>query len=188
MEKNHSSNPVLGLNTEIDPDADIGNFCCIGKNSKIGAKAKIGNNVSIGDNVTIGSGAVLEDGISIPSGAKIGSGAFIAKGVVFTNLKYPRESSQERAIIVGRGATISVNSILSDSIQIEDYSFVGAASTVNFNTKAHSLILGSPANHIGWMSRSGQRLELPAEGNATARCVETGETYLLEKDSLRILD
>ena len=188
MEENQNSNLVLGLNTEIDVDAKVGNFCCIGKNSKVGAKAKIGNNVSIGDNVSIGSGAVIEDGISIPSGAKVGSGAFIAKGVVFTNLKFPRENEPERKILIGRGATISVNSILSDSVNIADYSFVGAASTVNFDTKAHSLILGSPANHIGWMSRSGQRLELPAEGNATARCIETGETYLLEKEGLKILD
>jgi UDP-2-acetamido-3-amino-2,3-dideoxy-glucuronate N-acetyltransferase len=41
-----------------------------------------------------------------------------------------------------------------------------------------------PAMRIGWMSRHGQRLGLPAHGAGEATCAATGETYRLEGDTL----
>jgi UDP-2-acetamido-3-amino-2,3-dideoxy-glucuronate N-acetyltransferase len=41
-----------------------------------------------------------------------------------------------------------------------------------------------PARRIGWMSRHGERLALPAMGSATATCPAMGEQYRLEGDTL----
>ena len=41
-----------------------------------------------------------------------------------------------------------------------------------------------PARRIGWMSRHGERLELPAQGDGEAACPATGERYRLAGDTL----
>jgi UDP-2-acetamido-3-amino-2,3-dideoxy-glucuronate N-acetyltransferase len=38
-------------------------------------------------------------------------------------------------------------------------------------------MVGVPARQIGWMSRHGERLDLPLTGDATAACPATGERY-----------
>jgi len=42
-----------------------------------------------------------------------------------------------------------------------------------------------PAKHIGWMSRHGERLELPAHGSGEAGWPVTQEKYVLPDGVLR---
>jgi UDP-2-acetamido-3-amino-2,3-dideoxy-glucuronate N-acetyltransferase len=39
---------------------------------------------------------------------------------------------------------------------------------------------GVPATQIGWMSRFGERIDLPLEGEAIWDCPHTGDQYLLQ--------
>jgi UDP-2-acetamido-3-amino-2,3-dideoxy-glucuronate N-acetyltransferase len=48
-------------------------------------------------------------------------------------------------------------------------------------------VVGVPARRIGWMSRDGQRLDLPATGRGEAACPATGERYRLEGDRLALI-
>jgi UDP-2-acetamido-3-amino-2,3-dideoxy-glucuronate N-acetyltransferase len=43
-----------------------------------------------------------------------------------------------------------------------------------------------PARQIGWMSRYGERLALPLEGDAQARCAHTGDRYRLSGRQLTL--
>jgi UDP-2-acetamido-3-amino-2,3-dideoxy-glucuronate N-acetyltransferase len=40
-------------------------------------------------------------------------------------------------------------------------------------------MVGVPSKHIGWMSRFGERLDLPLKGNAETICPKTNEKYIL---------
>jgi UDP-2-acetamido-3-amino-2,3-dideoxy-glucuronate N-acetyltransferase len=40
-------------------------------------------------------------------------------------------------------------------------------------------MLGVPARLAGWMSRHGERLDLPLAGDGAATCPATGEAYVL---------
>ena len=44
------------------------------------------------------------------------------------------------------------------------------------------------ARRIGWMSRHGERLALPAKGRGEAACPATGERYRLDDDVLTFLE
>jgi UDP-2-acetamido-3-amino-2,3-dideoxy-glucuronate N-acetyltransferase len=48
-------------------------------------------------------------------------------------------------------------------------------------------MVGIPARQVGWVSRAGERLDLPVSGNAEARCPRTGERYVL-RDGVCELD
>lgn len=74
-----------------------------------------------------------------------------------------------------RGATLGANCTIVCGVEIGEYAFVGAGSVVNRDAPAFALVVGVPARQIGWMSKSGKRLALPLDGNASADCPFTGE-------------
>ena len=41
---------------------------------------------------------------------------------------------------------------------------------MNRDVKAYALMAGVPARQIGWMSRHGERLDLPLDGDGEAAC------------------
>ena len=58
---------------------------------------------------------------------------------------------------------------------------------VNRDVRAFALMAGVPARQIGWMSRFGERLDLPLEGHAEAICAETGDRYILRESEVQCL-
>jgi UDP-2-acetamido-3-amino-2,3-dideoxy-glucuronate N-acetyltransferase len=47
-------------------------------------------------------------------------------------------------------------------------------------------MVGVPARQVGWMSRYGERLELPLSGSGSAVCPHTGARYRLQGGRLRL--
>ena len=62
-------------------------------------------------------------------------------------------------------------------VTIGRYAFVAAGSVVTRDVTDHALVMGVPARQTGWMSRHGEKLDLPLEGEGQAQCPATGETY-----------
>ena len=73
-------------------------------------------------------------------------------------------------------------------VSIGEYAFVGAGSVVNKSVKPYALVVGVPAKQIGWMSRFGEKLDLPLNGQAEADCPHTGARYRLEGDKMRFFE
>ena len=48
-------------------------------------------------------------------------------------------------------------------------------------------MVGVPARQAGWMSRFGERLALPLQGDAEAMCPHTGDRYRLQGRQLSLL-
>ena len=58
---------------------------------------------------------------------------------------------------------------------------------MNRDVPDFALMLGVPARQVAWMSRFGERLALPLEGEAEAICPHTGDRYRLEGRRLRLV-
>lgn len=164
--------------SHIMPGSTIGSNCNIGQNVTIGPKAVIGNDCKVQNNVSIYEGVELEDFV------------FCGPSMVFTNVYNPRcefpRKGEYRRTLVKKGATLGANATIICGITIGRYAFVAAGAVVRQDVPDFAMVAGNPARHIGWMSRFGEKLDLPLEGNGLATCLATGETYRKENGRVRV--
>lgn len=162
--------------THVCAGAVIGDGCSLGQNVFVGNKVRIGNNVKIQNNVSVYDNVTLEDDV------------FCGPSMVFTNVYNPRSAVSRKDeymdTVVRRGATLGANCTIICGVEIGEYAFVGAGAVVNTDVPAFSLMLGVPARRMGWMSRFGERLALPIDGDGEAICAHTGDRYRLSNGVL----
>ena len=162
----------------VCPGARIGERCSLGQNVFVGNDVVIGNNVKIQNNVSVYDAVTLEDDV------------FCGPSMVFTNVYNPRAAvtrkNEYRRTLVRQGATLGANCTIVCGATIGRYAFVGAGAVVQKDGPDFALVVGVPARHIGWMSRFGERLDLPLTGDGQAVCAHTGERYRLHADQLTI--
>ncbi|WP_425261589.1 acyltransferase [Rubrivivax sp. RP6-9] len=160
----------------VSPGARIGAGCSLGQGVYVGNDVVIGDNVKIQNNVSVYDAVTLEDDV------------FCGPSMVFTNVHNPRSAvprkAEYRRTLVRRGATLGANCTIVCGTTIGAHAFVGAGAVVSRDVPAYALVVGVPARRIGWMSRHGERLPLPASGTGEAACPATGERYRLDGDTL----
>jgi len=173
----------------VDPGAVLGDGCRvwhfvhISAGARIGARCTFGQNVFVGNDVLIGNNVRIQNNVSVYDAVTLEDDVFCGPSMVFTNVYNPRSAvsrkAEYRRTLVKRGATLGANSTIVCGTTIGAYAFVGAGAVVNRDVPDFALMVGVPARHIGWMSRHGERLEMPLQGNAKAICAATGERYQL---------
>jgi len=176
---------TIGENTRIwhwvhiCAGARIGSGCSFGQNVFVGNRVSIGNNVKVQNNVSVYDNVTLEDDV------------FCGPSMVFTNVYNPRAAvsrkDEYRDTLVRRGASLGANCTVICGTTIGAYAFIAAGAVVNRDVAPYALMAGVPARQIGWMSRFGERLELPLFGNASTTCSHTHERYELVEGSCRCL-
>ena len=160
--------------SHIQSNAELGMNCSLGQNVNIGPNVKIGNNVKIQNNVSIYDGVIIEDDV------------FCGPSCVFTNVINPRSlidrKESFKQTLVKKGATIGANATIVCGNEIGEYAMIGAGSVITKPVKAFSIVVGTPAKHIGWISRFGERLDDSLE------CKKSGEKYkIFNNNTLKII-
>ena len=164
----------------VSGGARIGERCSLGQNVYVGNRVVIGDNVKIQNNVSVYDNVTLEDDV------------FCGPSMVFTNVYNPRSAisrkDEYRDTLVKRGATLGANCTIVCGRVIGEHAFVGAGAVVNRDVPDFALMVGVPARQVGWMSRFGERLALPAAGDGEAVCPHSGDRYRLAGEVCNLID
>ena len=182
----------------IDEGARIGDgsrvwhwvHVCAG--AQIGKDCVLGQNVFVGNRVLMGDNCRVQNNVSVYDNVTLEADVFCGPSMVFTNVYNPRSAvsrkDEYRDTLVRRGATLGANCTIICGVTIDQYAFVAAGALVNRDVKPYALMAGVPARHIGWMSRHGERLDLPLEGDGEAICSATGDQYRLQEGQCECLN
>jgi UDP-2-acetamido-3-amino-2,3-dideoxy-glucuronate N-acetyltransferase len=182
---------VVDAGAQLGEGTKVWHFCHVSAGARIGERCSLGQNVFVANDVAIGNNVRIQNNVSVYDAVTLEDDVFCGPSMVFTNVVNPRAAvprkSEYRRTLVRRGATLGANCTLVCGVTIGEYAFVGAGAVVRHDVPDHALVVGVPARRIGWMSRHGERLALPADGEGEATCPATGERYRLAGGRLTLL-
>lgn len=140
---------ILGRDVKIYAFANLYG-CEIGDETRIGAFVEITKGARIGKRVKISSHSFICGGVTIQDGV------FIGHGVMFTNDRYPRATTEAGepqteadwtciTTLVERGASIGSNATIVCGVTIGEDAIVGAGSVVTHDVSPRTIVAGNPA-------------------------------------------
>lgn len=175
---------TIGRGTKIWHFSHVMSGCTIGED------CNIGQNVVISPDVILGRNCKIQNNVSVYTGVRCEDDVFLGPSMVFTNVINPRAAvsrkSEYKPTILRRGASVGANATIVCGHELGEYCLIGAGSVVTKNVLPFALMVGNPARRIGWVSRNGEKLSFDESGRAT--CPATGEKYLLENGSVRLIE
>jgi UDP-2-acetamido-3-amino-2,3-dideoxy-glucuronate N-acetyltransferase len=175
---------IVDEGAQIGEGSRVWHFVHICSGAQIGEKCSLGQNVFVGNDVVIGNNVKIQNNVSVYDAVTIEDDVFCGPSMVFTNVFNPRSAitrkAEYRKTLIKKGATLGANSTIICGTTVGAYAFVGAGAVIHKDVPDFALMVGVPAKQIGWMSRYGERLNLPLEGDAETFCPNTKEKYLLK--------
>lgn len=183
---------IVDAGAQIGDGTRIWHFVHVSAGARIGMNCSLGQGVYVGNDVVIGDNVKIQNNVSVYDTVTLEDDVFCGPSMVFTNVLNPRSAvvrkHEYRRTLVRRGATLGANCTIVCGTTIGRHAFVGAGAVVTHDVPDFALVAGVPARQIGWMSRHGERLELPLAGDAEATCPATGELYVLNDGVCRLRD
>ena len=174
-------------NALVHPKAKIGDHTRVWAFANILEGAVIGEHCNICDGCFIETGAVvgnhvtMKNGVEVFNGVTIGDDVFIGAHTTFINDRYPRSNRQDAWVLektlVKKGVTLGANSTILCGVTIEEYAVIGAGSVVTKNVAPYTIVVGNPAQLIGYACRCGRKL------NDDLFC-SCGLSYSIERNHL----
>jgi UDP-2-acetamido-3-amino-2,3-dideoxy-glucuronate N-acetyltransferase len=183
---------IVDAGAQLGDGTKVWHFSHVCAGARIGEACSLGQNVYVGNDVVIGRNVKIQNNVSVYDAVTLEDDVFCGPSMVFTNVYNPRSAvtrkNEYRRTLVRRGATLGANCTLVCGVTVGQYAFVGAGAVVQKSVPDFALMVGVPARRIGWMSRFGERLALPASGEAEATCPHSGDRYRLAGDVCTLIE
>jgi UDP-2-acetamido-3-amino-2,3-dideoxy-glucuronate N-acetyltransferase len=186
-------------NAIIATDAKIWDLARIRSGSSIGSGTIVGRNAYVDSDVIIGKNCKIQNNALIYSPAVIADGVFIGPGAILTNDLNPRAINEDQTlksatdwkiqrVEVQTGASIGAGAICVAPVIIGSWAMVGAGAVVVKDVPNYALVVGNPAKQIGWVGKSGSKLEKVSESKNIFVCPSSKVNYVEEAGKLREFD
>ncbi len=174
---------IVDDNVNLGSNISIWHFSHIMSGSIIGNNSVLGQNVMIGSKVVVGSKCKIQNNVSVYEGVILEDNVFCGPSCVFTNVINPRSfvnrKKEFKKTLVREGSSIGANATILCGVTIGKFALIGAGAVITKDVKDYAIMVGNPANQIGWVSTNGHRLD------NNLKCPETGEEFFLEDNILK---
>jgi acetyltransferase-like isoleucine patch superfamily enzyme len=170
--------------TNIGENTTVWQYCIILPNAVIGSNCNINCHVFIENEVVIGNNVTVKTGVQLWDGITLEDDVFVGPNVTFTNDAYPRSKKNQfnfLQTVVKKGASIGANATILSGITIGRYSMVGAGAIVTKNISDFELWVGNPARQVGFISESGEVLDMNLKSKTTGKQYQWIENRLAIK-------
>lgn len=175
---------IVDEGAEIGAGSRVWHFVHVCGGARIGRGVSLGQNVFVGNRVVIGDDCKVQNNVSVYDNVTLEEGVFCGPSMVFTNVHNPRalveRKDEFRDTLVREGATLGANCTIVCGVTIGRFAFAGAGAVISRDVPDFALVVGVPGRQVGWMSRHGERLDLPLDGEGEAICPHTGDRYRLD--------
>ncbi len=146
---------ILGRDVVIFHENLVNIYGC-----QIGDESRIGTFVEIQRGAVIGRRCKISSHTFICEGVEIEDEVFVGHGVMFTNDRFPRATTETGDLQsdadwqllrtrVGRRASIGSNATILPNLSIGEGALVGAGAVVTRDVPAFAVVIGSPARVVG---------------------------------------
>ncbi len=174
----HATSSFVHETAIVEPGARIGertrvwHHAHVRDGAVVGADATLGKNVYIDAGVNVGDRVKIQNNVSVYEGVTLEDEVFVGPSAVFTNDRYPRAEGDWEVVptIVRSGASIGANATIVCGVEIGAWAVVGAGAVVTRSVAAHELVVGNPADRIGWACACGRVASRSTEAPADLRC------------------
>ena len=183
------SNVFVHSTSEVSPQARIGKGTKIWRSSHVREDAEIGENCNIGEhvyidfNVKIGNNVKIQNNVNVYHGVTVEDDVFLGPSMTFTNDMFPRAFNGAWEVFetfVKKGASIGANATIVCGVTIGEYAMIGAGAEVTKDVPPFALVVGNPAQKIGYVCKCGSRLT--EKTFVCDKCGYLNENLLQEKD------
>ena len=169
---------VIDEGCEIGDGTKIWHFSHVMSGSKLGKGCNLGQNVVISPGVKIGNNVKIQNNVSVYTGVELEDDVFCGPSMVFTNVINPRShivrKHEYKRTLVRQGVSIGANATVVCGLTLGKFSFIGAGAVVTRDVPDYALMVGVPAQQIGWMCYCGIRLPV---ADARPRCTSCTRQY-----------
>jgi UDP-2-acetamido-3-amino-2,3-dideoxy-glucuronate N-acetyltransferase len=179
---------VLGAGTtvwhlaQIREDARLGCDCIIGRGAYVGPGVIIGDKVKLQNYALVYEPARLEDAVFIGPAAVLTNDHFPRSVDLAGNLKRPGDWDIS-GVVVREGASVGARAVILPGCVVGRWAMIAAGAVVTRDVPDFALVVGTPARHVGWVGRAGQRLVETSDG--VWCCPRSGEQYAESDGVLR---
>ncbi len=182
---------IVDAGASIGAGTRIWHWVHVSAGARIGRDCSLGQNVYVGNRVSIGDNCKIQNNVSVYDNVTLEEGVFCGPSMVFTNVYNPRaeisRKDEYRDTRVRRGATLGANCTIVCGVTVGEYAFIAAGAVVREDVPDFALIGGVPGRLLGWMSRFGERLDLPRDGHGECICPHSGDRYVLRDGRVRLI-
>ena len=175
----------------VDDNVNIGNgtkvwhFSHVLSGTTIGKNCSFGQNCVVGPKVTMGNGIKVQNNVSIYEGVEVEDDVFLGPSMVFTNVINPRAFIQRKEefkrTLLKKGCSVGANTTIICGVTIGEYALIGSGAVINKDVKPYALMVGVPANQLGWVGISGNTLNF-----IDSQAQDEFANYELTKDTLKV--
>lgn len=175
----------------IGPRTRVWAFAHVLPGARIGADCNVCDHTFIEGDAVVGDRVTIKCGVQLWDGVTVEDDVFIGPNATFTNDPRPRSRQRPARFSptrICRGASIGANATILPGIVIGERAMVGAGAVVASNVPANAIVVGNPAQIVGYVETPRTSAKVVSRAKPSAQGITKGSVRGVQVHRLPLVD